>query len=94
MKTQVFKYVINRLSYNWGEAISVLSLEGPYRKCPSLTALTRDIYDMVTVPQAIKLISPCPNYDNLYIQPYKSVYISGHMHIYIDLNLVTNYSCI
>ena len=41
-----------------GKAVSVLLLSGQYHEYPLFAALTRDIYDVV--PQAIKLISPCP----------------------------------
>ena len=56
--------MINRLSHTARGDIS-LSLSGRYHKCPSFAALTRDIYDVVS--QSIKLISPRPSYENLYI---------------------------
>jgi hypothetical protein len=56
--------------HNRDEVISVLSLSARYHKCPSFAALTRDICDVV--PQAIKLISPRPSYDNLSVYIYNN----------------------
>ena len=52
------------MSSHEGQGDICVTLSGQYHKCPSFAALTLDIYDKI--PQAIKLISTCPSYDNLH----------------------------
>lgn len=69
IKTSVYENWILNIGYHMrGEVISVLSLEGRYHKCHEWAQRTRDIYDIVL--RAIKLISPRPECDNLFITYY------------------------
>ena len=57
-------HVINIGYHMRGKAISVLSHEERYHKRQELTQRTRNISDIVL--KAIKLISPHPDYDNVF----------------------------
>ena len=66
--------------------ISVLSLEGRYHKCHEWAQRTRDIYDIVL--RMIKLISPRPDGDNLFITHF--CLVQGKKILYFENKHFTN----